>query len=132
MTNTELQNAGPAAAAPIQTSPAAGGVYAPRVDVVETDDELLLYADLPGVRAEDVSLNCKGNELILHARCFPRRYGREATHAEYGVGDFYRSFAITEQVDHSGIEASLKDGVLAVRVPKAESVRPKRITVRGG
>jgi HSP20 family protein len=134
MANTELQKAGPnTPAATIQTpTRTAGGVYAPRVDVVETDDELLLYADLPGVKAEDVSLSCKGDELILHARCTPRRYGMEATHVEYGVGDFYRAFTITEQVDGSGIEASLTDGVLTVRVPKAQSVRPKRIAVKGG
>ncbi len=134
MTNTELQKAGPNTPADTTETPArpAGGVYAPRVDVVETDDDLLLYADLPGVKAEDVSLSCKGDELILHARCTPRRYGTEAAHVEYGVGDFYRAFTVTEQVDCSGIEASLKDGVLTVRLPKAEAVRPKRIAVKGG
>ena len=110
----------------------AGGVYAPRVDVVETDEDLFLYADLPGVRPGDVSLSCKGGELILHARCANRHYGKAAIHAEYGVGDYYRSFTVTEQVDCSGIEASLRDGVLTVRLPKAESARPKRIAVKGG
>ena len=131
MTSTELQKA-PTPQAATATGRPADGVYAPRVDVVETDEDLLLYADLPGVRPEDVSLNCKGDQLILHARCAPRRFGTAAIHAEYGVGDFYRSFTVTEQVDCSGIEASLKDGVLAVRLPKAEAVRPKRIPVKGG
>ena len=110
----------------------AGGVYAPRVDVLETDDELLLYADLPGVSPDDVSLNCKGDELVLHARCAPRHAGKRPIYTEYGVGDFYRAFRIAEQVEPGGVEASLKDGVLAVRVPKADAVRPRRISVRGG
>jgi len=129
---TELQNTTASAngTAPAPTK-GAGRVYAPRVDVVETADELILYADLPGVKAEDVSLTCKGGELILHARCDPRSYGREPLHTEYGVGDFYRAFTVTEQVDCGGIEAALKDGVLAVRLPKAEAVRPKKIPVKG-
>jgi len=107
------------------------GVYAPRVDVLETDDEMILYADLPGVKPEDVSLTCKGDEMTLHAACAPRNVGKKRLYAEYGVGDFSRAFRIAEQVDRDGIEASLTDGVLAVRVPKAAAVRPKRITVTG-
>ncbi|OWK35199.1 Hsp20/alpha crystallin family protein [Fimbriiglobus ruber] len=107
-------------------------VYAPRVDVVETDDALTLYADLPGVKQEDVSLTCKDGELILHASCPPRHVGRKLLYAEYGIRDFHRTFKVTDKVDTGGIEASLKDGVLTVRVPKAESVRTKRVTVNGG
>jgi HSP20 family protein len=106
-------------------------VFTPRVDVVETDNELLLYADLPGVKPDDVSLSRKGSELILHARCGLRAYGTKAIHAEYGVGDFYRAFTIAEEVDCDKIEAALTNGVLAVRVPKAEALRPKRIAVKG-
>lgn len=107
-------------------------MYTPRVDVVESDDALILYADLPGVKKEDVSLSCKGNELILRATCAPRHTGKKRLYSEYGVGDFYRAFKIAEQVETDGIEASLKDGVLTVRVPKAEAARTKRIAVTGG
>lgn len=130
---TELQSTTASANGTASTqTKGADRVYAPRVDVVETDNELILYADLPGAKAEDVSLTCRAGELILHARCGPRGYGREPLHTEYGVGDFYRAFTVTEEVDCGGIEASLKDGVLAVRLPKAEAVRPKRIAVKGG
>jgi HSP20 family protein len=133
MTTTELQQATAAdTAASGPPARQAARVYAPRVDILETDEDLFLYADLPGVRPEDVSLNCKGDQLILHARCHPRHPGGTAIHAEYGVGDYYRAFTVTEQVDWSGIEASLADGVLTVRLPKAEAVRPKRIPVKGG
>ena len=107
-------------------------LYAPRVDVLETEDALILYADLPGVKPDDVALTCKGDELVLHAACEPRHAGKRPIYAEYGVGDFHRAFKIAEQVETSGIEAALKDGVLTVRVPKSEAVRPKRIAVTSG
>ena len=77
MTTTDLQKA-PAPANGAAERPARGrGVYfAPRVDIVETPDELILYADLPGVKAGDVSLSRKGDELVLHARCEPRWHGK--------------------------------------------------------
>jgi len=109
-----------------------GGILAPRVDVLETDDALLLYADLPGVKQEDLSLTCKGDELVLSAPCAPRNVGKKRLYAEYGVGDFYRAFRIAEGVDTGKIEATLVDGVLTVRLPKAERAKPKRIAVTGG
>ncbi|VTR91637.1 Heat shock protein Hsp20 OS=Rhodopirellula europaea SH398 GN=RESH_01705 PE=3 SV=1: HSP20 [Gemmata massiliana] len=133
--NSELQRAEPRA---VDRSPSeaakprsSGRMYTPRVDVVETEDALILHADLPGVKQEDVSLTCKGEEMILHATCVPRNAGKKRLYAEYDVGSFYRAFKIAEQVDTGAIEASLKDGVLTVRVPKAEAVRPKRIAVTG-
>lgn len=110
----------------------AGGVYAPRVNVLETEDSLFLYADLPGVNPSDVTLDWKGGELVLQARCSPRHEGKRLIHAEYGVGDFYRAFRIAEQVETGKIEARMKDGVLEVRIPKADAVRPKRIAVKAG
>jgi HSP20 family protein len=134
--NSELQRAEPQVVETPRNESAkprsSGRMYTPRVDVIETDDALVLYADLPGVKQEDVSLTCKGDELILHATCEPRHTGKRPLYAEYGVGDFYRAFKIAEQVETSGIEASLKDGVMTVRVPKAEAVRPKRIAVTNG
>lgn len=129
MTGTDLQKAltNETGAAAKDQRP----VFTPRVDVIENENEYVLCADLPGVKQEDVSLECKGDELILRARCCPRGYGKRALHAEYGVGDFYRAFTIADRVDREGIEASLRDGVLTVRVPKAAALRPKRITVKG-
>jgi len=135
--NSELQKV--ETAQPIETGRndttkprSTGGVYMPRVDVLETDDELLLYADVPGVKQDDVSLTCKGDEMVLHAACAPRNAGKKPLSAEYGVGDYYRAFRLAEQVETDRIEASIKDGVLTVRVPKAAAVRPKRIAVTSG
>jgi HSP20 family protein len=116
-----------------QTGPEStrGDVYfAPRVDIYETDNELLLLAELPGVRPEDVDLRYERGELILHGRAQPRRPDRPMLLTEYEVGDFYRAFRIDESIDAGRIEAESKNGVLTVHLPKAEPVRPKQISVR--
>jgi HSP20 family protein len=107
-----------------------GLAYTPRVDVFETEMELLLFADLPGVKPEDVEMRFENGELILHGRCLPRQTGTDYLLQEYGVGDFYRAFAIAETIDGNKISAELKQGVLTVHLPKAEAVRPRRITVK--
>jgi HSP20 family protein len=110
-----------------------GGLYfTPRVDIVETDRELTLYAELPGVRAEDVDLHYEKGELVVHGRVKPRRPERGLLLQEYEEGDFYRAFTISEQIDAGRIEAECKNGVLVVHLPKAEAARPRQINVRGG
>lgn len=108
-----------------------GGVYVPRVDVLETDAAYLLRADLPGVKPEGVSLRCKADELVLHARCEPGPAGKRPVRLEYGTGDYFRAFRLGEQADRTAIEAGITAGVLTVRVPKVEAARPKKIAVRG-
>jgi len=107
-----------------------GLAFTPRVDVFETETELLLFADLPGVKPDDVEMRFENGELILHGRCLPRQTGTDYLLQEYGVGDFYRAFAIAETIDNNKISAELKHGVLTVYLPKAEAVRPRRITVK--
>ncbi len=102
--------------------------YTPRVDILETDDALVLYADLPGVRPEDLDVQYENGELTLRARCAARPADQFLVQ-EYGVGEFYRAFTITEHLDADKISAELKNGVLTVRLPKAEAVKPKKIQV---
>jgi HSP20 family protein len=109
----------------------AEGVYAPRVDIVETNDAFCMYAFMPGVRPDDVSLHCKDGQLVLHGRCQARGADRRLLHQEYGVGDFYRTFTLTDLVDQSKIDAKLENGVLAITLPKTESAKPRRISVKG-
>jgi HSP20 family protein len=108
-----------------------GGVsFTPRVDIYETDKELVLVADLPGVRPEDVDLRYEQGELILHGKVRPRHEGRTSLLGEYQVGDFYRAFAIHESIDSTKIAAELKHGVLTVHLPKQEAARPRQINVK--
>lgn len=108
-------------------------VFSPRVDIYETTDELVLIADLPGVEADRLELKFEDGLLSLHARVGDRApAGAKRLLAEYGIGDFWRSFQVNEQVDAAKISADLRDGVLTVRLPKVEAVRPRKITVRAG
>jgi HSP20 family protein len=109
-----------------------GGVYfTPRVDILETDKELTLYADMPGVRPEDIDLRYERGELLLHGRVQPRERNGSLLLQEYEVGDFYRAFSIHESIDSSRISAECKNGVLTVHLPKEEKVQPKQIAVQG-
>src|SRR5207253_2450605 len=91
-----------------------GAHFTPRVDIFETDRELTLTAELPGVRPEDVDLHYEKGELILHGRVRPRQGNRVLLLNEYEEGDFYRAFSIHESVDATKIEAECKNGVLTV------------------
>ncbi|MBI3410872.1 MAG: Hsp20/alpha crystallin family protein [Planctomycetes bacterium] len=99
---------------------------------METDEESLLLADLPGVKPEDVDLRFENGELIIDGRCAPRHAGANYLLSEYGVGDFYRTFSISERIDWQKIAAELINGVLTIHLPRAEAVKPKKITVKGG
>lgn len=107
-----------------------GTHFSPRVDIFETEDELTLFADLPGARPEDVDLRYENGELVLHARVQPRQPQANALLQEYEVGDFYRAFSIHESIDSTHIEAECKNGVLTVHLPKAEAVKPRQIKIR--
>ena len=105
--------------------------FVPRVDIFETENELLLLADLPGVRPEDVDLHYEKGELMLYARVRDRHPRENFLLQEYDEGDFYRAFSISESIDPSRIEAACKNGVLTVHLPKTEAARPRQIKVSG-
>jgi len=107
-----------------------GVTFTPRVDILETDKELLLIADLPGVRNEDVELRFEKGQLVLSGHVKPRLGDKQFVLREYEEGDFYRAFAIHESIDATKIEASCKQGVLTVHLPKVEAVKPRQITVK--
>ena len=108
-----------------------GGVYfTPRVDIFETVDELVLACDMPGLKPADIDLRFENGELILHGKVKSRQTAATFFLNEYGVGDFYRSFAINGTFDANKIAADYKFGVLTIRLPKREEVKPKRITIK--
>ncbi len=106
-------------------------VFTPRVDILETEEELTLFVDMPGVKPEDVDVRFENGELHLHGRVAPRLPHAGWLAAEYGVGDFCRMFTVSEAVDADKIAAELKDGVLTVHLPKSAAVKPRRIAVQG-
>lgn len=110
--------------------PHGGITYSPRIDIWESDDELVLYADLPGVSSEDLDIRFENRELSILGRVAPRQTNVPFLHAEFGVGDFYRTFTVGDMVDPIRIAAELNQGVLALHLPKAEKAKPRRIEVK--
>jgi HSP20 family protein len=105
-------------------------LFTPPIDIYETDEGLVLHADLPGVSIETLDLQVQDNKLTLFGRVNPL-VGPEAraVHQEYAVGDFLRSFILSEEVDHERITATMNNGVLKVVLPKAPQAKPRRIEV---
>ena len=106
--------------------------YAPRCDIIETEDELLLYGDFPGVSPENLDIRFENDRLVIQGKVELRHEEWEPLLSEYGIGDYYREFQVFEEVDAEKISADLKNGVLCVHLPKSESVKPHRIEVKGG
>jgi HSP20 family protein len=129
MADTALQTQEPADTLAAEVT--RGVTYTPRVDILETEEELLLFADLPGVKEGDVDIRFENGELTLHARRAPAKMTGTFLW-ENQVGDFFRAFRISEQIDGGKIWAELKNGVLTLHLPKVEAAKPRKITVRGG
>jgi HSP20 family protein len=104
-------------------------VFEPRVDIVETEQEFTLYADLPGVHPENLDVQFEDGELKIHGSCPPRNDGENRWLNEYKVGDYSRSFKLGETIDSQRINAELKNGVLTMHLPKAEKSKPRRVEI---
>ena len=103
----------------------------PRVDVYEDASGITLLADLPGLPRENLELKVEGVTLLVEATVQPQTPdGLEAVYAEVRVPRFRRSFTLSRELDTQRIDANLKDGVLTLRIPKAEHAQPRRITVQ--
>jgi HSP20 family protein len=104
-------------------------VWTPLADVTETDDAYLVDLDLPGVRADEISVETTGNELIVSGE-FKER-GRDGAARSRGrrVGRFEHRTILPQNADVEHINAELTDGILTIRVPKRETATPRRISV---
>jgi HSP20 family protein len=108
-------------------------IFQPRIDLWESQTDWNLIAELPGVRAEDLEIVAKDGTLTIEGRIYDRTIpGAELRRGEYNIGDFRRSFHLGESLATEGAEATLKDGVLSLRLPKHESVLPRKIPIRQG
>jgi len=106
-------------------------VFTPPIDIFETEQGLVLQADLPGVSIETLDLQVQDNRLTLFGRVVaPVADNARLIHQEYEVGDYLRSFILSDEVDHDRITAKLSNGVLEVALPKAAKPEPRRIEVK--
>jgi HSP20 family protein len=109
-----------------------GRVFIPAVDIFETPQALVLVADMPGVAGDSVTLDLKENLLTIHGQVSPPSEKETLLAQEYAIGDYYREFQVGELIDKGKIEASVKNGVLTLTLPKAEKANPRRIEVKTG
>lgn len=105
-------------------------LFTPPIDIYETQEGLVLIADLPGVSVKTLELQVQNNKLTLLGRV-PNQVpaGARLVHREYAEGDFLRSFILSEDVDHERVTARLNNGVLEVVLPRAAKSHPRRIQV---
>jgi HSP20 family protein len=107
-----------------------GAGWSPFVDIEETDEAYVIEAELPGVKREDVNIELVGNELTITGELKERERKGLLRRQTRRVGRFDYRVTLPDQVDRGKIDADLKDGVLTVRVPKAERAQRRRIEVR--
>ena len=114
-----------------QTTP--GLVFTPAVDIFETEKDITLLADMPGVTADGLTIDLRDNTLTLSADVAPiDNSGEEEILVEYDTGRYYRQFTLGELINQENIDANLNDGVLRLTLPKVEKATPKKITVKTG
>ena len=105
--------------------------FVPKADIYETDHEIIVLADIPGADEKKVDITLEKNILSISATIEPvRTNGYELTYAEYEEGDFQRSFRLSDEIDRDRIEAAVRDGVLQLRLPKAQGAAARKITVQ--
>lgn len=105
----------------------------PPVDVVEDGAGITLTADLPGVSKDALNVEVDAQTLTIEGRIsLPNPEGMDAVHAEVRVPRFHRTFSLSNELDTGKLQAELRQGVLTLRIPKAEHAKPRRITVTGG
>lgn len=110
-----------------------GQAFVPAVDIHDTDEAAVLVADLPGCGEGDVHVSFDEGVLTIRGRVEPvGEAGRELTYCEFRTGDFERSFSVSETVDVSRIEGTVKDGVLRLVLAKAAEAKSRRIPIRSG
>lgn len=108
-----------------------GPTFRPRVDIYETDDGLVLLADMPGANPGSIDVNLDRRELTIRARIDEDEpEDMSVVHREYETGDFERHFQLAGDFDVERIEAKLKDGVLRLKLPKAPEQEARRIEVK--
>lgn len=114
-----------------QTRP--GLVFTPEVDIFESDHEITVLADMPGVAADGVNIEIRDGVLTLNGDVKPwERPDESDVLIEFEIGKYYRQFTLSDAIDQNKIDAKLEDGVLRLALPKAQKAVPRQITVTAG
>lgn len=112
---------------------APNSVYTPRTDIYETDEAVVVVADLPGVNEDSLDITVENDKLRIHgtAENAPKET-HSLAYREYRIRDFERRFILSNRVDGENIKAAYSNGILELTIPKAESAAVKKILVKTG
>lgn len=104
--------------------------YVPATDIVESDNALLLYMDMPGVEKKDISVKLEKNVLRIEGSITMDAYAdMKPIYTEYNIGNYVRQFELSNKIDQSKIEATMEDGVLSLVLPKIPEAQPRTIQI---
>ena len=130
VSKTDLAS-GSEATARTDTARSSDAALMPPVDVIEDGTGITLRADLPGVPKDKLSLQVEADTLTIEAEMsVATPEGMEASYVEVNVPRYRRAFTLSKELDPSKVSAELRNGVLSLRIPKAEHAQPRRIDVR--
>lgn len=108
----------------------AGKRYRPATDIVETEGELLLYMDMPGVDKDHINVKLEKNVLVIDGQINSNPYADlKALYTEYNIGHFTRRFELSNEIDQANIGATVNEGVLKLTLPKVPEKQPRLIQV---
>ena len=106
-------------------------VYRPLADIYETGDSVMMVLEMPGVGADGVEVTLENRVLTIQARSsVARPEDYRQIYAEYGEGDYERTFTLSQDIDSNRIQATCKNGLLLLQRPKAEEAKPRQINVQ--
>jgi HSP20 family molecular chaperone IbpA len=106
-------------------------VFLPPADIYETKDSIVVLAEMPGVSPEGVDISLERRVLTIRGRSAAHEHsGYQRVYDEYVHGDYERVFTLSENIDRDRIEATLRDGVLRLVLPKAETAKARRIELK--
>ena len=106
-------------------------VFVPSADIYETKDSIVVLAEMPGVSPEGVDISLERRVLTIRGRSTTNEHaGYQRVYNEYSDGDYERVFTLSENIDRDRIEATLKDGVLQLALPKAEAAKARKIELK--
>ena len=107
--------------------------FVPQADIIETEEDYQLTLDMPGVDENSIDITLEKNTLTINGYTnFQRPEGYSLAAAEYRIGDYERSFRLTDKIDQDKIDAAYHDGVLELVLPKAEEAKVRKIKVKTG
>jgi HSP20 family protein len=106
-------------------------VFLPAADIFEGENDLTVVLEMPGVEKDNIEIQVEGGILNVEGRLDLSKYkGLQPLYTEYNIGHYSRSFRLSNKIDQNKIAAEMKDGVLSLKLPKAEEAKPRTIQVK--